>query len=582
MKKLSIIFFFFGLSNIVFSQSQTIEPKKGILSGSFESNGQWYLNDLERKITHDSVPIRSNNYLFFKYNYDKWTAGAQVESYLQEALLNYNPKLKGTNIATYYTNFHAKKVDITAGYFYEQFGSGLLLRSFEDRSLGINNAIRGGKIIYSPNENITLTALYGNHRTGFSVSKSTVLGFNSEINLSSLLKEQEFELSLGLSYVGRYEKTDLVNTKFNDLTNAFSGRLNLSKKSFYINSEVNFKAKDAVLLNISNKISNSFVKPGSAYLLNFGYSKKGFGFDTTLRRLENMLFLSERVPEVVGVERTSLFYNDRFMNFLPSLTKQHHSALSNIYVYQAQSQVNIDPSNGIAKAGEIGGQVDFFYELKKGTDLGGKYGTKISINGSNWFNLGGTYQVFDADGDYVPNYKTNFFESREKYYSDYNIEISKKLSPKVNSSFAFINQYYNNRYITGAANLLIKTNILFAETTVKFQKNKALTFGLEHMWADNDRKNWAALSAEYNHNTNWSIFITDMYNYGYDPKADLISHEVDSFKIHFYNLGTSYKKGSTRLALSYGRQRGGLVCAGGVCRFVPPSTGVSLSISTVL
>lgn len=581
MKKLSILFFFLGLSNVVFSQAETVEPKKGIFSGSFESNGQWYLNDIERKIKHDSVPLRSNNYLFLKYNYDKWTAGVQVESYLKEALLNYNPKLNGTNVATYYANFHDKKVDITAGYFYEQFGSGLLLRSFEDRSLGINNAIRGGKIVYSPNENITLTALYGNHRTGFSVSKSTVLGFNSEINLSSLLKEQKFEFSLGLSYVGRYEKTDFVSTKFNDLTNAFSGRLSLSKGNFYINSELNFKAKDAVLLNISNKISDSFVKPGSAYLLNFGYSKKGFGFDTTLRRLENMLFLSERVPEIVGVERTSLFYNDRFMNFLPSLTKQHHSALSNIYVYQAQSQVNIDPSNGIAKAGEIGGQVDFFYEFKKETSLGGKYGTKISVNGSNWFNLGGTYQVFDANGDYVPDYKTNFFESKEKYYSDYNIEISKKLSSKVNSSIAFINQYYNNRYITGAANLLIKTNILFAETTIKFQKTKAITFGLEHMWADNDRKNWAAMSVEYNHNANWSIFATDMYNYGYDPEVDLISNNVDSFKIHFYNVGASYKKGSTRVALGYGRQRGGLVCAGGVCRFVPPSTGISLSISTV-
>jgi hypothetical protein len=128
---------------------------------------------------------------------------------------------------------------------------------------------------------------------------------------------------------------------------------------------------------------------------------------------------------------------------------------------------------------------------------------------------------------------------------------------------------------------LIKTNIIFAETTIKFQKTKAFTFGLEHMWADNDRKNWAALSAEYNHNANWSVFATDMYNYGYDANENLISHDVDAFKIHFYNIGSAYKKGSTRVALGYGRQRGGLVCAGGVCRFVPPSTGVSLSISTI-
>ncbi len=268
------------------------------------------------------------------------------------------------------------------------------------------------------------------------------------------------------------------------------------------------------------------------------------------------------------------------MNFLPSLTKQNHSNLSNIYVYQAQGGVNIDPTNGIAKAGEIGGQVDFFYDFKKGSLFGGKYGTKIALNFSNWYNLGGTYTFEDQFGNYAPNYKTDFFSSKQKYYSDYNIEISKKFSSKVNGSLSYINQYYNNRYITGAANLLIKTNIIAAESTVKFGKSKSITFGLEHMWADTDRKNWFSSSIEYNHNANWSVYLNDMYNYGYDINEEQISRGVDAFKIHFYNLGGSYKKGSTRIALNYGRQRGGLVCAGGVCRFVPQSTGVTLSLST--
>jgi hypothetical protein len=71
----------------------------------------------------------------------------------------------------------------------------------------------------------------------------------------------------------------------------------------------------------------------------------------------------------------------------------------------------------------------------------------------------------------------------------------------------------------------------------------------------------------------------DMYNYGFDHNTHTIS-EIDLFDIHFYNFGTAYKKGSTRIAINYGRQRGGLVCAGGVCRFVPPSTGLGLQITT--
>ncbi len=121
--------------------------------------------------------------------------------------------------------------------------------------------------------------------------------------------------------------------------------------------------------------------------------------------------------------------------------------------------------------------------------------------------------------------------------------------------------------------------MLFSESTIVLNNSKSITFGLEHMWADNDRKNWMAGNIEYNHNENWSIFAMDMYNYGFDENSHIISG-TDLFDIHFYNFGAAYKKGSTRIALNYGRQRGGLVCAGGVCRFVPPSTGLGLQIST--
>jgi len=41
-----------------------------------------------------------------------------------------------------------------------------------------------------------------------------------------------------------------------------------------------------------------------------------------------------------------------------------------------------------------------------------------------------------------------------------------------------------------------------------------------------------------------------------------------------------YAVGTTRFQLSYGRQQRGIFCVGGVCRVVPPSNGVSLSVTT--
>lgn len=547
-----------GLSMSMFSQ----EEKKGNFFGGFESNSQYYLDDKELGDFIYEDRFRSNNYLNLNYNYGKWTAGILAEGYEKNALLNYNPKLKGTNIGTYYLNYKTNKLDITAGYLYEQFGSGMILRTWEDRALGINNSIRGGRIVYKPNDQIRLTGLYGQQRSGFDVSKGRIFGFDSNVNLSSYLNFATSDLSFGFSYVGRQEEITIENPNFNEVTNAFSSRLDFIHNSFYASFEHCYKSEDAAI--IFNELDNDFVKPGSSFLLNTGFSKKGLGVDLTMRRIENMSFFSEREPDIYPENggSTSINYNDKIMNFVPALTKQHHYNLANIYVHQAQNRIDyIDPT--IMKAGETGGQIDVFYNFAKGTKIGGKYGTKVAINYSSWYNLPGEYKYNPGD------YDTKFFGVSQKYFSDFNIEVTKKINKSLHGNFMYVHQYYNQKLSVGGD--LVKTNIVAGDVTYKFNSSKSFRFQAEHMWADADQKNWAGATAEFNYNSKLSFYVYDMYNYGNDHKEK---------RVHYYNFGGSYRKGSSRIALNYGRQRGGLVCVGGVCRFVPESKGVSLSLST--
>ena len=536
--------------------------EKNNFYGGFESNSQWYLNDsgLRDKFDEPTVspenPLRSNNYLNLNYKFNNFTAGIQTESYQEKALLNYNPGYQKTNIGTYFLNYKNEKIDLTAGYFYEQFGSGLLFRGWEDRNLGINNALRGGRVIFKPTKFITLKSVYGQQRTGFNVANSTIYGSDFEIVLSDLMKFKTTELSLGLTYVGRDEKTDIINQNFKSLTNAFGARLNFNQNSFYASSEFNFKANDAVV-QVINQVNNNFIKPGSALLINTGFSKKGFGIDVTFRRLENMTFYSERAAKGNA-------FNDKIMNFVPSLTKQHHYNLANIYPYQAQPNVRL-LDDSLVKAGEIGGQIDVFYNFAKNTLLGGKTGTKIAVNISNWNALGGTFNITNPK-----DYKTDFIGFGKKYYSDYNFEIEKKWNKKWQSSISYINQYYNEKLITETLGL-VHANIIGAESTYKFNSGKSIRFLGEHLWADSDKKNWAASTIEFNASSRISIYVSDMFNYGNDETF---------LRNHYYNIGGSFRKNATRIALNYGRQRGGLVCVGGVCRFVPESTGLSLSLNT--
>ena len=39
-----------------------------------------------------------------------------------------------------------KEAELTLGSFYEQFGSGFILRAYEERSLGIDNSLQGARL----------------------------------------------------------------------------------------------------------------------------------------------------------------------------------------------------------------------------------------------------------------------------------------------------------------------------------------------------------------------------------------------------------------------------------------------------
>lgn len=565
MKKLFLLLLPISIGGLYAQETDTIQPKKISdlnVYGSFESTSQWYLNDEQRSISQPEDPIRSNNYYLLNYQYNRWTAGVQFEAYAPNALLNYNPGFKGGGLGLYFLNYRTEKFEATAGFFYEQFGSGLLLRAWEDRALGINTAIRGGRIVYRPSNNVRLTALYGQQRSGFDVSDGKIFGFDSEFNLGSLFKFEETDLYFGASYVGRYEKTDIPDPAFEELTNSFAGRLNFIHGSFYFSTEYNYKMEDAVL-DTQNYVNNEFIKPGSALLVNFGYSVEGLGIDATFRRIENLRFLTEREPTVAADQvSTSLNYNDKVLNFTPSLTKQHHSNLANIYVYQAQAKVDyLGPE--IMKAGETGGQIDIFYDFDKETFLGGKYGTKVAINLSSWHNLPGQYRLIPSD------YDTNFFGIGEKYFSDYNIEIKKKVSESLHTGLYYIKQFYNKEWIEGGEK--VNTNIVVGEAIYNFSPTKSIRLEGEHLWADADMKNWVGGTLELNLNDKYSLYVWDIFNYGNDD---------ENKQTHYYNVGGAYRIGATRIAGNYGRQRGGLVCVGGVCRFVPESTGFTLSLST--
>lgn len=380
--------------------------ENGNVSGGYESLSQWYQPDEKTGATFypGEARFRSNNYFRVDYRYSNFSAGLQYEAYLATPILGYAPELEGNDLATYYVNFSNDNLDITAGYFYDQFGSGLIFRSWEDRQLGINNAIKGIRISYNATEDLTLTGLTGKQRIGFETSGGTLSALNAEFNLGSFLNIESVGLHLGGSYVGRYIDNSAINETYPTVVGAYSGRLGLNYNNFDFGLEVISKGEDLRYETFNDDGIDHFDK-GSAILATAGYSEKGLGITAQYRRLENMAFYSDREAEGNA-------FNNQLINYVPGLTKQHDYSLANIYVYNAQGRMLYENNH----FGENGGQIDMYFNLPKGSLFGSEHGTKVALNFSTWYGLG-VERNLEAQ-----SYKVTK-EFGEKFFHDANIEI---------------------------------------------------------------------------------------------------------------------------------------------------------------
>ena len=579
-----VFFISIGIQSQETEEKSRFENIKERLNVSFESNSQWYLNDDKTGDFDEDEKLRANSYLRIDYQISEhFSSGFQLESYMPEPLLNYSRLFdKEIGFGTFYLNYKTKKLDITLGHYYVQFGSGLMLRSWEDRALGANNALRGGKIIYDPTNYLRLTALYGKQRKGFNVSDSTIYGFETQFDIADALKLESLNtLQLGLSYVGKQEdySNETPNpdatVKIPEMVNAFGAQLDLEYKNLYTSFEYIFKTKDVRLNNFTPNIvsfSEKALFDGNAITWNIGYSQKGFGIGSTFRRLENMRFFSERSAMNLVNNPTS----QMSMNYLPALTKQHDYTLANIYLYQSQPGLVVENYEfPLIKSGENGVSMDVFYNIKKGTLFGGRYGTKLNLNWAYWANLKSTYT--DPSGSlYLVGddltYETELLNFDNKLYSEINAELRKKWTPKLKSIFTYINFSYNKGFLESkGADSFVNAWIGVAESTYKFQGGKSVRLEMQHLSTNDDARNWVGGTLEYFFNSKFGIYLNDSYNYEE-------SKITENTKIHFFNVGGSYTKGSTRVGVNYGRQRGGLLCVGGVCRPVSKNTGLTLNL----
>ena len=551
IKKISIVCF---ILNIFLSFSQT---NTATITGNIESTFQYLKADTLIGATLPPEKGLLNSYMNAFYTQGNFKAGMRLESYLPH-INGYPNRFDGTGLGIRYIGYTNEIVDVTLGNFYEQFGSGLLFRSYENRALGYDNAMDGMRLIVRPIKGVILKGVYGKQRQDFKGgmiihSSGIVRGLDADIHINELYKslvDKKFDVTIGASFVSKYQKDDNDLLKLPENVGSYGGRTKLRYGKLTLDAEYVIKENDPSSDNeyIYNK--------GHAALFNLGYSKKGFGFSFSGKSVDNMSYRSDRT-QALQVD---------LINYLPSMNKTHtYNLVASLYPYATQLN------------GEIAYQTEIVYTIPKGSTLGGKYGTTINGNYSTAFQpLQHTSTINYLDSTGVTYVTKPFDKSSNLYWQDINVSISRKFTKSFNLIISYFDIKLNNDVakVTEDAKGIISSHIGVLEAGYKLNKNHSVRIEIQELITNKDKGrdkgDWATAVIEYNYKSNWFFGIMDQYNYS-NPEKDLQIH---------YIIGTAgYVQGSTRFTVSVGRQRAGLFCVGGVCRNVPASNGITFSFT---
>lgn len=533
------------------------------LSGSIQSD---MLVPTGKQADGSHEDFRTNTYVDLALQSKYVDAGARFE-YLEHPLPGFEKDFKGWGVPFFYVKGKLNKAELTLGNFYDQFGSGFIFRTYEERSLGIDNSILGARLVVNPFSGVRLKALSGKQCRYWAHNDAWVSGADLELSLDEwfhALQQSGTYLTLGGSWVNKHEKADddllMVDASHRlnlpENVNAWDARVNLNKGPFNILAEYAQKTQDP-------SFDNGYIyRKGYVAMLSGSYSRKGMSLLLQAKRSDNFSFRSRR----------SMTGTSSMINHLPAFTEDQTYALAALYPYATHP------------AGEWAYQAQLGYTFRRHTALGGKYGTQLKINFSHVHGIDqsehglllnseplSTDQLQPVNN--VPTYYTgvgtkgygsSFWKwGGGTYYQDIDVQLDKRITRDFKMHLMYMNQFYNKTVVEGEGGM-IHSNIFIADLLFNLSRDTKLRTELQYLTTADDDADWAFALAELSVAPHWMFTVSDEYNCGVT-------------NAHYWQTYVTYNLGAHRFQLGWGRTRAGYNCSGGVCRYVPESKGFTLS-----
>lgn len=527
MKKILTGCFVLLLSYAAFGQ--------GSISGDVMMQAEFYQRDSAIGASgtphYDNLLSGTNTWVNTNYRNEAWglEAGVRMDLFLNSNLHNPGIPYTGAGVGRWYVSKKIDAMRITGGYIYDQFGAGLVYRSYEERPLGIDNALFGFELEYNFNENWKAKAIAGQMKDLFTKFDPVIKGATVEGNIP--MKNEKITLAPGASFINRtidQDNMDIIVAQINayDLEDRFVPKYNMYAGSIFNTltiDNITWYAEYAMKSAEAVRSNTGLLKDtqGNVLYTSLTYSTSkigdGFGLTGQLRMIDNWVMRTSPNETLL----------DGIMNYLPSLTRQNSLRLT--ARYQAVAQ----------ELGEFAYQVNGTFTPKKGYTFNVNFAqvTNDSLD---------LFQEIFVD-----------FEMRKK---DYKLLLGGQMI------------HYNQAIFENEPDRPMVVAITpFAEFLYKFDRKRSIRTELQYQNCKQDFGSWVYGLVEFNIAPHWSFAASDMWNY-----KPLKTDEA----LHYYSVFAAYTQKSSRFTLNYVKQIAGIVCTGGVCRYEPAFSGFKAGFTT--
>jgi hypothetical protein len=504
------------------------------ISGELQSSINFFQRDSNVNASgnelYNNFLSGGENWLALRYSgKDGFNANVRVDAFHNSNLLDPAKGYSAAGLGMFNVSKEWDNLTVTAGHIYDQIGSGILYRAYEDRPLLIDNATFGFQAKYNVNNKYLIKAFAGQQRNLFDRFKPVMKGINIEADYD--VKDVHFTPGVAvinrtlddatISNVVTEVNARPIENRFIPTYNMYAGTfyntLTWKDLSWYVEGAI--KSKDAV----RDIVGNMYHDAGNVIFTTLGYARNKWGINLSAKRTDKFVM---RASEYVLPLRA-------FSNWQPVIAL-------------------IRPQRTIARY--TPNSLDFS-EFSKAINVFYTPNDKYTFNS--------TYTHIDD---------LNGKKLYRELYLDANIHAIKKTDMHIGLQVLEI-----DRDVYQQKKELYKAITPFAEIIYKLSEKRSVKADLQYMSGQGDFGSWIYVLLEYDIAPKWAFAISDMYNT--TQGANLIINPGLQAR-HYPNLFVAFTQKTHRFTAQYVKQVEGINCTGGVCRYEPAFSGFKFGVTS--